>query len=271
MIRRISPGAVPPSVSSAPSVSHKHADAPHTDVQPLADAVTHGPRLRPAPPRKRRRGMRSLDGQDDELDATEQGEDEAARLSVLRGRVSIAIARPQGQGRGQDDQHGEGGNAQAGDPQAAVWSGASPLQSDPGVRASVDCVLGRYAATRAADPMTGKRALAVALVELRAIAIAHPATTSLTAMVWRLMREHLLSSSAATSAEDVQALRKLLVELVPAQPEPSPALRNFHLLLPLVLLNAEKPRKRVDRADAITRLNTLLIEHSERAAQEIRA
>lgn len=85
------------------------------------------------------------------------------------------------------------------------------------------------------------------------------------------MREHLRSGTASAAAENLQALRKLLVELVPAQPEPSPALRNFHLLLPLVLLNAEKPRKRLDRAGAITRLNTLLIEHHERTAQEIRA
>ncbi len=61
--------------------------------------------------------MRSLDGMDDELDATELEEAEAARVSALRGRVSIAVAQPQGQGQRQDDQHGEGGNAQAGDPQ----------------------------------------------------------------------------------------------------------------------------------------------------------
>ncbi|CAD0304813.1 4-hydroxyphenylacetate catabolism regulator HpaA [Xanthomonas hortorum] len=271
MIRRISPGAVPPSLPSAPGASHHHADAPQAGVQPPADSAHHAPRLRPAPPRKRRRGMRSLDGMDDERDATELEEAEAARVSALRGRVSIAVAQPQGQGQRQDDQHGEGGNAQAGDPQAGRGQSASPVQLDDNVRARVDGVLDRYATTRAADPTVRRRALAVALVELRAIGIAHPAAAQLTTMVWRLMREHLRSGTASTAAENLQALRKLLVELVAAQPEPSPALRNFHLLLPLVLLNAEKPRKRLDRAGAITRLNTLLIEHQERTAQEIRA
>lgn len=81
--------------------------------------------------------MRSLDGMDDELDATELEEAEAARVSALRGRVSIAVAQPQGQGQRQDDQHGEGGNAQAGDPQAGTWPIAAPSQVDDSARASV--------------------------------------------------------------------------------------------------------------------------------------
>ncbi|MEG8125465.1 4-hydroxyphenylacetate catabolism regulator HpaA, partial [Xanthomonas hortorum pv. gardneri] len=89
--------------------------------------------------------------------------------------------------------------------------------------------------------------------------------------VWRVSREHLPECSAGTEAEALQALRKRLLDLVPAQPDASPALRSFHLLLPLMLLNAEKPRKRLDRARAITRLNTLLIEHHDGTAQEIRA
>ncbi|WP_327197391.1 4-hydroxyphenylacetate catabolism regulator HpaA [Xanthomonas campestris] len=270
MIRRISPGAVPPSVPGAHSASHKHADVPHASAPPLADAATYAPRLRAAPPRRRRRGMRSLDGMDDELDASALEEAEASRVSALRGRVSVAVAEPQGQGQRQDTQHGEGGNPEAGDPQSVRWQSASPVPLDDSVRARVDGALHRYATTRAANPALRRRALAVALVELRAIGIAHPAAAPLTSMVWRVMREHLRSGGAG-SAENLQALRKLLVELVPAQPEPSPALRNFHLLLPLVLLNAEKPRKRLDRSGAITRLNTLLIEHQERTAQEIRA
>lgn len=60
------------------------------------------------------------------------------------------------------------------------------------------------------------------------------------------------------------------MELMPSELEPVPALRNFHLLLPLILLNAEKPRRQVDRTHAITRLNTLLIEQPQQAAQEVR-
>ncbi|MCC4605746.1 4-hydroxyphenylacetate catabolism regulator HpaA [Xanthomonas campestris] len=271
MIRRISPGAVPPLVPDAHTASHRHSDAAHASAPPVADAATHAPRLRPAPPRKRRRGLHSLEGLDDGLDPTEQEEAEAVRVSALRGRVSIAIAQPQGQGQSQDDQHGDGANTHAGDPQAGSWQGASSVQLDDSVRASVDGVLDRYVTMRAADPMLRRRALAVALVELRAIRIAHPAAAPLMTMVWRLMREHLRSGSASAPAENLQALRKLLTELIPAQPVPSPALRNFHLLLPLMLLNAEKPRRHRDRSGAITRLNTLLIEHPERAVQEIRA
>ncbi len=61
------------------------------------------------------------------------------------------------------------------------------------------------------------------------------------------------------------------MNLVPPQPDASPALRSFHLLLPLVLLNAEKPRKRLDRARAVKRLDTLLIEYQDGTAQGIRA
>ncbi|MFC7520528.1 4-hydroxyphenylacetate catabolism regulator HpaA [Xanthomonas populi] len=269
MIRRLSPGAMPPSLPTAPGVSHNHADAPHAGVQPLADAAPHAPRLRTAPPRRRRRGMRSLDGMDDELNATELEEAEAARVSALRGRVSVAAAQPQGQS--QDNQHGEGGNAQAGNPQAGTWPIAAPTHVDDSVGASVHGVLDRYAATPAADQTTRRNALAVALVELRAIGIAHPASAPLTAMVWRLMREHLQAGSAGASAETLQDLCKRLVDLMKPQPDASPALRSFHLLLPLMLLNAEKPRKRLDRARAITRLNTLLIEHHDGTAQGIRA
>lgn len=84
------------------------------------------------------------------------------------------------------------------------------------------------------------------------------------------MREHFRSSGSATPTENLQALRKRLMELMPSELEPVPALRNFHLLLPLILLNAEKPRRQVDRTHAVTRLNTLLIELPQQAAQEVR-
>ncbi|APO95017.1 hypothetical protein [Xanthomonas vesicatoria] len=274
MIRRLLPGAASPPLHTAHDASHHHADAPHAGEPPLADATTpHAPRLRSAPPRRRRRGMRSLEGQDDELDTTELEEAEAARVSALRGRVGVAVAQPQGQGQSQDDQHGEGGHTFAGEPQAGAWPIAAPVHVHvhDSVRASVQDVLDRYAATPAADRAVKRHALAVAFVELRAIRIAHPAAASLTAMAWRLMRDHLAAYSAGASAETLQELCKRLVDLMTPQPDASPALRSFHLLLPLMLLNAEKPRKRVDRARAITRLNALLIEHHDGTAQGIRA
>ncbi|AZR33447.1 hypothetical protein [Xanthomonas vasicola] len=270
MIRRIFPGSLPPSVPSTHRTTHNHADAASANAAPVTDTATHGPRLRPAPPRRRRRSMGSLDTLDD-FDATEQEDAEATRACALRGRVSVAIARPEGKEQHQGDQHGGGGNTHADDPQAGRWQGASPVEVDDSARARIDGVIDRYATTCSSDPAVRRHALAAALVELRAISVVHPATASLTTMVWKLMRAHLHSSGANASTENLQALRKRLIELVAADPEPTPALRNFHLLLPLILLNAEKPRRRVDRATAITRLNTLLIEHPERATQEVRA
>ncbi|SMQ96002.1 4-hydroxyphenylacetate catabolism regulator HpaA [Xanthomonas fragariae] len=269
MIRRISRGGVPTSVPTEHASSNNHADAPHAGLQQLEDKAQHGPRLRPAPPRRRRRGMRALDGLDDALDSTELEEAEAARVAALRGRVKIAV--DPSQGHSQDNQHGDGGNSHAGNPQARKWPITAPVQLDDSVRASVEGVLNRYAATRAADQTATRRAFAVALVELRAIGIAHPAAASLTALIWRLMRDHLRSGSAPASAETLNALRERLVNLVPPQPDASLALRSFHLLLPLVLLNAEKPRKRLDRARAVKRLDTLLIEYQDGTAQGIRA
>ncbi|PKV13450.1 4-hydroxyphenylacetate catabolism regulator HpaA [Xanthomonas prunicola] len=270
MIRRISSGTLRPSVSIEHGASHQHADAAGTSAGPPTDAAARTLRLRPAPPRRRRRGIRSLDGQEDEFDATEQEEIEAKRECALRGRVSVAIAPAQGREHGQGDQHGGDRNAHADDPQAGPWHGAAPAQLSDSVRTCIDAILDRYVTSRDADPMVKRHALAAALVELRAIGVSHPAVAPLTATVWRLMREHLRSYDKATAAENLQALRARLLELMPSELEPVPALRNFHLLLPLILLNAEKPRRQVDRTHAITRLNTLLIEQPQQAAQEVR-
>ncbi|MFO3705493.1 4-hydroxyphenylacetate catabolism regulator HpaA [Xanthomonas codiaei] len=270
MIRRIFPGSVPRS-PTAPGASHHHADAPATGAQPLADTPHHAPRLRPAPPRKRRRGMRSLDGMDDELDATEQEDAEAARVSALRGRVSIAAAQPQEQGQSQDDQQSAGGRAQASDPQAETWPSVAPIHADEDVRAGVQAVIDRYAATQASDQTVRRHALTAAFVELRDIGIAHPGAVSLTAMVWMLMREHLQSGLASSLSEPMDTLRKRLAEMVHAQPEPTPELRSYNLLLPLILISARKPRKPADCARGITRLNTLLMEHQNGTSRGIRA
>ncbi|WOB26870.1 MULTISPECIES: 4-hydroxyphenylacetate catabolism regulator HpaA [Xanthomonas] len=273
MIRRISSGAVPPSLPTAHGASHHHADGSHagTAVQPLADAAPHAPRLRAAPPRRRRRGMRALEGQDDELDATELEEAEAARISALRGRVSIAVPQSQGQGQSQDNQHGDGGHAYAGDPHAMPRASASPVRVDDTVRADVQAVIDRYAATRAADQTVRQHALTAAFVELGEIGAAHPAAAPLTTMVWMLMREHLQAGRTDTLAEGMETLRKRLVDMVRAQPECAPALRSYYLLLPLMLISAGKPRKPADCARGITCLNALLMEHHDGTAQGIRA
>ncbi|MGW8277444.1 4-hydroxyphenylacetate catabolism regulator HpaA [Xanthomonas axonopodis] len=270
MIRRISPGTLPPSVSTEHGTSHHHANSAGTGAASPTDAATHILRLRPAPPRRRRRGVRSLDGQEDEFDATEQEENEAKRECILRGRVSVAVAAAQEREQGQGDQHCSGRNAHADDPQTGPWQAGAPAALSDGVDARIDGILDRYVMTRDADPMVRRHALAAALVELRAIGVSHPAIASLTMTVWRLMREHFRSSGSATTTENLQALRKRLMELMPSELEPVPTLRNFHLLLPLILLNAEKPRRQVDRTHAITRLNTLLIELPQQAAQEVR-
>ncbi|OLH19066.1 4-hydroxyphenylacetate catabolism regulator HpaA [Xanthomonas oryzae pv. oryzae] len=274
MIRRISPGPLQPSVSTEHGGSHHHADhhadAASTSAGSPADIAARATRLRPAPPRRRRRGNRSLDGHEDEFDANEQEEIEAKRECALRGRVSVAIAPAQSREHGQSDQHGGDRNTHTDDTQAGPWHGGAPRQVTDSIRTCIDAILNRYVARRDADPVAKRDALAAALVELRAIGVSHPAVAPLTETVWRLMREHLSSYDKATAAENLQTLRTRLRELMPSELEPVPALRNFHLLLPLILLNAEKPRRQVDRRHAITRLNTLLIEQPEQAAQEVR-
>lgn len=148
---------------------------------------------------------------------------------------------------------------------------ASPVHRDEDVRAGVQAVIDRYAATRAGDQTLRRQALTAAFVELRDIGIAHPVAASLTTMVWMLMREHLQSGQAGSFAESMDTLRKRLVEMVHAQPEPTPALRSYNLLLPLMLISAGRPRRPADCARGVTRLNTLLMEHQDGAAQGIRA
>ncbi|MBV6885371.1 4-hydroxyphenylacetate catabolism regulator HpaA [Xanthomonas euvesicatoria] len=274
MIRRISPGTLRPSVPIEHGGSHHHgdhhADAAGTSAGSPTDIAARAPRLRPAPPRRRRRGIRSLDGQEDEFDANEQEEIEAKRECALRGRVSVAITPAQSREHGQGDQHGGDRSTHTDDPQAGPWHSAAPAQLSDSIRTCIDAIVDRYVTRRDADPVAKRHALAAALVELRAVGVSHPAVAPLTATIWRLMREHLRAYDKANAAENLLALRTRLLELMPSELEPVPALRNFHLLLPLILLNAEKPRRRVDRTHAITRLNTLLIEQPQQAAQEVR-
>ncbi len=275
MIRRISPGPLQPSVSTEHGGSHHHADhhadAASTSAGSPADIAARATRLRPAPPRRRRRGNRSLDGHEDEFDANEQEEIEAKRECALRGRVSVAIAPAQSREHGQSDQHGGDRNTHTDDTQAGPWHGGAPRQVTDSIRTCIDAILNRYVARRDADPVAKRDALAAALVELRAIGVSHPAVAPLTETVWRLMREHLSSYDKATAAEKPADLADPITGVDAIRVGTGASATQFSSTASTDIAECgKKPRRQVDRRHAITRLNTLLIEQPEQAAQEVR-
>jgi type III secretion regulatory protein HpaA len=76
--------------------------------------------------------------------------------------------------------------------------------------------------------------------------------------VLRITRE-FLAQPAATGADRLADIRnRLLALLPPPSSRAAPALRQLHLLLPVLLLNAQRPRTSRQRALAIAKIDVLL-------------
>ncbi|PPU72446.1 4-hydroxyphenylacetate catabolism regulator HpaA [Xanthomonas cucurbitae] len=266
MIRRLpSTGSVLPTAPAQPQTS---MDVPHAEVPQAADTIHH--RLRPAPsPRRRRRGMGALDGMDEGFDAAELQEAEAARVSALRGRVKV-VAAPS-QDNKHDGQRDENSSGHDGDPQSAQRPLASIDPSNLEILSHIDGILDRYVQACTSNEAASSNALVIALAEFRAIKLAHPESAPLTTIVWRLMRDHLRHCSSSPPQETLRALRERLLTLITPESNASSALRSFHLLIPLMLLNAQRPRRLRDRIGAVKRLNALMKERSDSSYEEIRS
>ena len=76
--------------------------------------------------------------------------------------------------------------------------------------------------------------------------------------VLRITREYL-AQPAATGADKLADVKnRLLALLPPPSSRAAPALRQLHLLLPVLLLNAQRPRSSRQRALAIAKIDVLL-------------
>ncbi|WP_343732515.1 hypothetical protein [Duganella sp.] len=101
-------------------------------------------------------------------------------------------------------------------------------------------------------------ALEGALVDLRALKSDPAHSLPLVTAVMRIMREYL-AQPTTTAPDKLAAVKQRLISLLPPpSAQAAPALRQLHLLLPVLLLNAARPRTSRQRALAIARLDVLL-------------
>ena len=76
--------------------------------------------------------------------------------------------------------------------------------------------------------------------------------------VLRITREFLAQPAATGAARLADVKTRLLALLPPPTSQAAPALRQLHLLLPILLLNAQRPRTSRQRALALAKIDVLL-------------
>lgn len=76
--------------------------------------------------------------------------------------------------------------------------------------------------------------------------------------VLRVTREYLAQPAATGAAKLADVKNRLLALLPPPTSRAAPALRQLHLLLPVLLLNAQRPRTSRQRALALAKVDVLL-------------
>ncbi|MFC6839792.1 type III secretion system export control protein [Xanthomonas theicola] len=220
------------------------------------------------PPSWRRRRKRSTgrDGQfdDDEWPAPPQATPDPDQAIDAASRQAHAGAQQQPQHGQSEARHDHLGGGQPGDaapaaPEPAHAAHAPAAAATPSGAASalLEEILQRY---RNQPAEQAQPALARALSQLRDGVLDRALPASFSVAGWILLREHLLRASQATAtpAPALQQLRAQLVDAVRPTPDmPQPAVQTLHLLLPLLLLHAERPRLPRHRQRAIAMLDTL--------------
>ncbi|MBP1204809.1 type III secretion regulatory protein HpaA [Duganella sp. 1411] len=152
-----------------------------------------------------------------------------------------------------------------GDDHAATPAGPrSGRQDDSGHAGAIDAidaVLRAHlapAATRA-DPAAGAHGLEQALLALHALQRAPAPNPPLTASLLRLTQAYLGQGGASSGPGTLAAVKQRLMALLPpATGQSSPALRQLHLFLPVLLLNAARPRTARQRDLALAKIAVLL-------------
>jgi type III secretion regulatory protein HpaA len=127
----------------------------------------------------------------------------------------------------------------------------------------LDDIVRTYAARTAAGGTASYAGLEQAVLDIRTAKSDPQLAVSLTYSVLRVMREYLTLPADAGNAPGTLALvRQRLLGLVPASTpslnQAAPALRHMHLFLPLLLLNASRPRTPLQRNLAIAKITAIL-------------
>ena len=98
------------------------------------------------------------------------------------------------------------------------------------------------------------------LNDLRDRLLKMPQTTALAPMIWQAMHDQIDTLSTKLPPYTLANVRRQLIDhTTPSPPDAPPAVRTYHLLLPLVLLQATCPRPKSQRQRAHALLNTMQI------------
>ncbi|WP_018606683.1 hypothetical protein [Uliginosibacterium gangwonense] len=100
-------------------------------------------------------------------------------------------------------------------------------------------------------------AVAKSLISLRDTKAQHGVDVSLTHAILSIVRQYLKEDKTTRNIPNtLSEIRDLLVSIAP-QGIPAQSLRNYHLKIPLILLNLDRPRKSIHRATACSTISTL--------------
>lgn len=233
-----------------------HAAAADAGVPDLVYAPLHHIRLVALQNRLRMRKTRGAAG----ADAADSASEFEELLLMLE---SQAQAQTQTQGSGlpqirvgrrrqerQPDQH-------AGERPPSPWPRAAEDRHAPALREHQQQAVDRLVRDHVGT-VHGSGALDGAMRALHTLQSDPAHAVPLATAVLRITREYL-AQPAATGADKLADVKhRLLALLPPPSSRAAPALRQLHLLLPVLLLNAQRPRTSRQRALALQKIDVLL-------------
>ncbi|RFP09353.1 hypothetical protein D0T25_24195 [Duganella sp. BJB488] len=238
---------------------HGHATSlPHQDefdanLPTLPPSPLHKARAMQA--RLRSRQRRAADQPENATSASELEE-----LLMLQEQHNGSGARPQirAVASAQSGLGGRHGGREA-DP-STRWTAPRQEAGDDALAGPLRHLLRDYAAAAAGPARYAL--LETAMLQIRTLHTTPAAASgALSYAVLRLMRAHLARADAAPDGPaTLAAVRARLLQLIPqaAAGAATPAQRRLHLFLPLLLLNASRPRTPEQRRMAVAKLDSVL-------------
>jgi type III secretion regulatory protein HpaA len=231
-----------------------HAAAPDAGAPDLVYAPLHHIRLAALQNKLRMRKARGAAGADAADSASEfeelllmlesQAQTQAQTSSLPQIRVGRRRQEPQ------PDQHA-GGHPPSPWPRAAEDRHAPTLRERQ--QQAVDRLVRDHVGAR-----NGSGALDGAMRALHTLQSDPTRAVPLATAVLRITREFLAQPAAAGADKLADVRNRLLALLPPPSSRAAPALRQLHLLLPVLLLNAQRPRTSRQRALALAKIDVLL-------------
>lgn len=231
-----------------------HAAAADAGVPDLVYAPLHHIRLVALQNRLRMRKTRGAAGAD-AADSASEFEELLLMLESQAQAQTQGSALPQirvGRRRQerQPDQH-------AGERPPSPWPRAAEDRHAPALRERQQQAVDRLVRDHVGT-VHGSGALDGAMRALHTLQSDPAHAVPLATAVLRITREYL-AQPAATGADKLADVKnRLLALLPPPSSRAAPALRQLHLLLPVLLLNAQRPRTSRQRALALAKIDVLL-------------